>query len=229
METADIDDYFSSLTEIEINISRALGEIAEMQGEEKRQFSRNIEDSLNEARHFLTSIDLELCDLPESLKPEYEGKKNHHQQVVTQYEDQLKATTRGINGQKEGPLTDKDIANKALDLQNQQKNSLDNSINMVNQIQDVGNSTLEEINRQEGKIGEAMDNLEMMDDELERAKHIMKQMVYRATGDCCVRILAVIVVIVLVGLIVIEIVKPGAIKKTSDGWFENNSTSGSIS
>lgn len=228
MSTVDFDDYLDQLTDLEGKISKSLEDLAGMQGEEKRQFGRSIEDSLNSAKHFITALDLELYELPAEFQAEYEDKKNHHQQIVTDFEDTFKATMRGNTAQQGGPLTDADLANKALDLQKQQINSLDNSLIAINQMENIGNDSLDEINRQQNKMAEAMDDMNAMDNELDRGKKIMKQMLYRAAGDCCVRVLAVIVVLVLVILIVVEAVSPGAIKKTSDGWFENNTTSGTV-
>jgi hypothetical protein len=58
-----------------------------------------------------------------------------------------------------------------------------------------------------------------MDSELARAKKIMKVLLTRAAGDCCVGVLAYLVILAVIAVIIVEAVAPGTMKKQTDGWF----------
>ena len=62
-------------------------------------------------------------------------------------------------------------------------------------------------------------DLNEMDSELFRAKKIIKVMFTRAAGDKCLRILALLVLLAVIAVIVVECVKPGSVKKSTEGWF----------
>jgi hypothetical protein len=64
--------------------------------------------------------------------------------------------------------------------------------------------------------------LEEIDSELSRARKILKRMLTRARGDACVRVLAGLVLLSALAVIIVEIVKPGTVKRTADGWMNND-------
>jgi hypothetical protein len=87
----------------------------------------------------------------------------------------------------------------------------------VSQIEGVGTATLEDIAHQRETLEKASNDLNAMDSESERAKKIMRSVLTRAAGDNCVRLLAILVILA----VVVEAISPGAVKKNSDAWFDN--------
>jgi hypothetical protein len=124
-------------------------------------------------------------------------------------------------------VTPQDLMGRATNLQEQQKKSPDNSLFVVGQIEGVGAATLVGIGNQRETQQKVSSDLNGMDTELEHAKKIMKSMLTRAGGNNCVGLLAILVilavvaVVAMVAVVVVEAVSPGAVKKNSDAWFNN--------
>ncbi|KAH0791584.1 putative plant SNARE 11 [Histomonas meleagridis] len=222
-DLTDINSYIQQVISIEKGISSAFDQLPGTEGPQRRGVLLEISEKIRRAKDYVSSIQMELFDIDdESTQEEYRAKYEEHNRIVTQYEEQLRnAESRAQNEEKargQGATT-KDLMGKSLELQNQQKTSLDNSLRTIEEAKQVGGDTLVEIGRQKEVLEKTSQELNEMDSELYRAKKIMKVMITRAAGDKCVRILALLVLLAVIAIIVVEIISPGAVKKQAEGWF----------
>jgi hypothetical protein len=193
---------------------------------QKRVTLRTIEQKISRAREYVQSLDADISEITEQRDAdEYRRKKDEHDQAVQLLEGLFRDANRSIQTEEQARaqgLTPQDLMNRATNLQDEQKKSLDNALFVANQIQTVGAGTLEDIAHQREVLDQTSKDLTAMDSELERAKKIMKQMLTRAAGDNCVRLLAILVILSVVAVVIVEAVSPGAVKKNSDAWFNND-------
>lgn len=221
-DLVDINSYIHEVTSIEERISEAFDRLPGTDGPQRREILLEISQNIRRARDYVSSIQMELYDLDPKYEAEYQAKYEEHSAAVGRYEDMLKdeeATARNAEKAKGQGLTTADLMDKSLLLQNEQKNSLANSLATISQAKETGADTLVEIARQKEVLEKVSTELNEMDSELFRAKKIMKVMFTRAAGDRCLRILALLVLLSVVAVIVVECVKPGAVKKSTEGWF----------
>ena len=223
----DIDYYVKQCTDLEREIDEGLNQVQDTDGAERRTLIKELETKVARAKDYVATIQMEALDISDEDDHErYNDEYEKHNDEITKLEELVKSAGKSAQAQEKARasgLTTQDVMNKALDLQEIQKNSLENSINTINNIQEVGSETLNEIDRQKKVLEEAQNNMVEMDSELSRAKKIMKQMVNRAAGDNCVRVLALLVLLAVLAVIIVESVKPGAIKKQVNGWFTSES------
>jgi hypothetical protein len=220
---ADLDFYIKQCTTLESEARNLLQQAASAEGNEKRNLLRTIDQKVSRAREFVTSIQMDIGDLKnDDLINHYTREGDNHDQIVRQLEEDARQASQSAQQEeiaRSQGITPQDLMNRSTALQKEQQKSLDNSLYTIGQIQATGADTLDEIGRQKEKVNEASKNLNEMDSELARARKIMKVMLTRAAGDCCVRILAVIVILSVVAVIIVEAVAPGSVKQQSDGWF----------
>lgn len=225
----DIDYYVKQCTDLEREIDEGLNQVQDTDGAERRNLIKELKTKVARARDYVTTIQMEALDISDEDDHEkYNDEYEKHNDEITKLEEQVKSVGKAAQAQEKARasgLTTQDVMDKALDLQEIQKNKLDNSIITINNINEVGNETLNEIDRQKKVLEEAQNNMVEMDSELSRAKKIMKQMVNRAAGDNCVRILALLFLLAVLAVIIVECVKPGAVKKQINGWFSSESES----
>ena len=225
----DIDYYVKQCTDLEREIDEGLNQVQDTDGAERRNLIKELETKVARARDYVTTIQMEALDISDEDDHEkYNDEYEKHNDEITKLEEQVKSAGKAAQAQEKARasgLTTQDVMDKALDLQEIQKNKLDNSIITINNINEVGNETLNEIDRQKKVLEEAQNNMVEMDSELSRAKKIMKQMVNMVAGDNCVRILALLFLLAVLAVIIVECVKPGAVKKQINGWFSSESES----
>ncbi|KAK8887075.1 hypothetical protein M9Y10_038111 [Tritrichomonas musculus] len=223
----DIDYYVKQCTDLEREIDEQLSQVQDTEGAERRNLIKELESKVARAKEYVATIQMEALDISDADDQEkYNDEYEKHNDEITKLEEQVKTAGKAAQAQekaKASGMTTQDLMDKARDLQEIQKQSLDNSINTINEINTVGQGTLEEIDRQKTVLEKAQNDMVEMDSELSRAKKIMKQMVNRAAGDNCVRILALLVLLAVLAVIIVECVKPGAIQKQVNGWFSSES------
>ena len=221
-DLVDINSYIQEVTRIEDDIAEAFDRLPGTEGPQRQEILKKISQNIKRARDYVSSIQMELFDLDPKYEAEYQSKYDSHNKKVTEYEEQLKneeTTARNQEKAKVQGLTNKDLMDKSLKLQETQMNSLTNSINTINQAKETGSETLVEIARQKEVLEKVSNDLNEMDSELFRAKKIIKVMFTRAARDKCLRILALLVLLAVIAVIVVECVKPGSVKKSTEGWF----------
>lgn len=223
----DIDYYVKQCTDLEREIDEQLSQVQDTEGAERRNLIKELESKVARAKEYVATIQMEALDISDADDQEkYNDEYEKHNDEITKLEEQVKTAGKAAQAQekaKASGMTTQDLMDKARDLQEIQKQSLNNSINTINEINTVGQGTLEEIDRQKTVLEKAQNDMVEMDSELSRAKKIMKQMVNRAAGDNCVRILALLVLLAVLAVIIVECVKPGAIQKQVNGWFSSES------
>ncbi|OHT06224.1 vesicle transport through interaction with t-SNAREs 1A-like protein [Tritrichomonas foetus] len=221
--SVDIKYYIQCCTDLEREISDMLEQVPDTNGAERRNLLKEIESKVSRAKEYVSSIQMEVLDITDDeLNEQYTEEYETHNAEVTRLEEEVKAAGKSAQQEekaKASGVTTQQLMDKSKDLQEIQKRSLDNSINTINNIKEVGNDTLVEIDRQKEQLEKARNDMVEMDSELNRAKKIMKVMITRAAGDNCVRVLALLVLLAVIAVIVVEAVSPGAIKKQVDGWF----------
>lgn len=228
MSYEDIDESIANCTELEQIIGDLINELSQTPQEKRKKLSLEIDQKIKALKQDLDFMDCEINEMEEGqIQDEYQEKYRFHKETVEKFESKLAMLSKPKDEGNQN-VTAKDLMGKATNLQNQQKSSLDRSLEMANAAQETGNATLEEIKRQEEVMSKAADELDNMDGELDRAKKVMHGMLTRAAGDNCVRILVIIVVLCIIGVIVAECVAPGSIKNqvekgfTTEGGGDNN-------
>lgn len=217
--SADIEDAIKQCTNIERAISDLLEEVVGTEGTERSRMIQDIMSKISKAKDYASTIEMELYDITDTeANEEYRSKYELHMKSIAQLEEQAKIVSRKKE-EAQKPLTTSDLQAASLNLQQQQKDSLSRSLSTAEQVKESGARTLEEIQRQEQQLEKADGHLDEMDSELNRAKKVMKVIMTRAAGDNCVRVLALLVLLAVLAVIIVEAVKPGAVKKQVDGWF----------
>mgnify|MGYP001113081963 CR=1 FL=1 len=183
----DIDYYVKQCTDLEREIDEQLSQVQDTEGAERRNLIKELESKVARAKEYVATIQMEALDISDADDQEkYNDEYEKHNDEITKLEEQVKTAGKAAQAQekaKASGMTTQDFMDKARDLQEIQKQSLDNSINTINEINTVGQGTLEEIDRQKTVLEKAQNDMVEMDSELSRAKKIMKQMVNRAAGD----------------------------------------------
>ncbi|EAY10989.1 hypothetical protein TVAG_446910 [Trichomonas vaginalis G3] len=229
MVNENIEESIANCTELEKDIGEAISRIPETEQGQRRKLVREIEEKIKALIQDRDFMDCEINEMqPGEERDSYQEKLEYHNECIKQLQDQLVIAQRGSD--QENQKNAQGLMDDALKLQNIQKNSLDNSLSMVENMKQIGADTAVEIKRQQEQMQKASSNLDNMDSELDRAKVVLKNMFGRVAGDKCIRVLAIIVALTIIAAIVVSIVKPSAIKNTveqsfsSSGGTSDNST-----
>jgi novel plant SNARE len=109
------------------------------------------------------------------------------------------------DGQKAGD----NMLKEAMDLQNKTQDSLGNTKAMIAASKEVGMATLEELERQRDVLSNIEKEIDRVDDNLARAEALMKQFGKRMASDKFIQCFAVINCLLLLGVILYAVLKPG--------------------
>lgn len=207
------------------DLESLLEEVSGTDGAARRELIREIEQKLNRAKEYVTGAQLDIADLAD------EEMVDRYTEMVNDYDTKLQslsvaaknASDRAKREEQERAkgVTAKDLMGRTTAIQEQDVKILAGVANTLTTVQGMGNEQLAEIERQKQKLAQATEHMTTMDSELARARKVLKQMVTRAAGDNCIRVLAILVIIAVVAVVVVEVVKPGSVKKQSEGWFNN--------
>ena len=226
---ADVEDAISICTDGEREIGQMIESLSGTKAGERRRLINDIELKLrklsDDINYLLTEVDT-LTD--GAVKTEYKSKYQMHKESLTQLQDNFAFAGRNQavdEASKPKVINEQKLMDDSKKLQDQQKNSLDQSLQTISNIEQVGGDTALEIKRQQDQMAKANDNLETMDSELDRGKKVIKGIVTRAAGDNCVRALAILIIIAIIGIIVLESTGLGSVKEQVDSWinFETES------
>lgn len=121
--------------------------------------------------------------------------------------------------------SDNELMNDITSMQKGQTQSLGRTIQNLKNAHNAADMTLEEQKRQQEALLKVGEDLDEMVSELERAKKYLRAMLTRAAGDVCVRVLAIIVLIAVIGVIIVEIVKPGSVASAIESGFKSETNS----
>jgi hypothetical protein len=184
--TTDLEFYLKQCTTLEREARQLLDELPSMDVNQKRSTLRVIEQKVSRAREYVQSLDVDISEITdERIADDYRRKKDEHDQTVQLLDGLFRDANRSIQTEEQARaegITPQDLMKRATDLQDKQKQSLDQSLVVANQIQTVGAGTLEDIAHQREVLDKASQDLTAMDSELDRAKKIMKQMFTRAAA-----------------------------------------------
>ena len=215
----DIEESIQNCEDLEKVIEELIQEYTDTPQGQKKKLQLEIESKIKSLKTDLDFIDCEITEMQDGkVKDEYTEKYNTHKQTVQELENALAMAVKPPEEQNNN-VSAQELMGKAINLQEQQKNSLSNTIQMAQASQDLGQDSLVEIKRQQDQMNKMDQDLDVMDSEIDRAKVILKQMVNRAAGDNCVRVLIIIVLLAIIGVIVTEIVAPGTIKNQVEKGF----------
>ena len=215
----DIEESIANCVELEKIIEELIQEYTDTPGQ-KKKLQLEIDSKIKSVKTDLDFIDVEISEMQDGpMKDEYVEKYKEHIETVRQLENTFAMAVKPPEEEKNNNVAVQDLMGKAVNLQEEQKNSLTNTIQMAQASQDLGTNSLEEIKRQQDQMNKMDQDLDAMDSELDRAKVVMKQMVNRAAGDNCVRVLIILVCLCIIGVIVTEIVAPGTIKNQVEKGF----------
>lgn len=207
------------------DLTSLLEEVKGTDGAARRELIREIEQKLNRAREYVTGAQLDIADLADAdMVNEYTERVNNYETTLQNLSAEAKNAADQAKRQEQERakgVTAKDLMGRTTDIQDKDKRILTGVINTLTTVEGMGNEQLAEIERQKQKLAQATEHMTTMDSELARARKVLKQMVTRAAGDNCIRVLAILVIIAVVAVVVVEVVKPGSVKKQSEGWFNN--------
>jgi chromosome segregation ATPase len=212
-------------TTLEREARELLDQIEAMDAKQKRITLRTIEQKISRARDYISAAEMEIVDLTDQrMIDDYTQKKEEHAQTVRMLEAAFQDANRSVQTEEHARAqgaTPQDLMGRGTRLQGEQVNAINNALRDLEDIQNIGGATLEEIADQREAMVKVSSDLAAMDSELEHGKMAMISMLARARGDNCVRLFAILVIIAVVVVVVIEIISPGAVKKNSDAWFNN--------
>lgn len=109
------------------------------------------------------------------------------------------------------------ILNDAARLQDKTQDSLSNTKNLIAQSKEVGVSTLEELERQRNVIDNIDREVTRIDDNLARAEALLKQFGKRMATDKFIQCFAVVNCLLLLGVLLYIVLKPGGVPNPLDG------------
>jgi hypothetical protein len=224
--TADLDYYIRQAKALGTEARNLLGECAKTQGNERASLLRTIDQKIAKARDFLQAVEIDIPEIrDEKVLSEYNSVLEDLRGKIRILEQEARAAVQEAQVAEQNRAagrTTADLMAKSRSLQQEQLTSVDNAITTIERIQSTGADALTEIGRQKEQIGHTSSDLHEIDSELVRARKILKRMLTRAAGDTCVRILAIAVILSAVAVIIVEAIKPGTVKKTADGWMNND-------
>lgn len=220
--TGDVDGDLREARNAARDATTMLADVDSTEGNDRKRLLHDISEKLRRANECIQSMEVEISNFEDELEQEYEQYVNELRAQLNDLDEKLKEATRMAQMSEQARakgLNVHDLKGRALDMQRDQNESLDRTSGMLNQANDVGQQTLVELQRQQEQLQHANENMDTMSNELDMAKKAMKQMLVRAAGDQCVRILAVLVILAVIAVVVVEAMMPGTVKETSEGWF----------
>lgn len=226
--TVDADYYLNECRQVLDDANRMLEDVSSTDGNDRKRLLRDIGDKIRRAQTGIQAVECDIVGFDDEIAEQYEERVRELQAEINEADEKLKEATADAKMSEQARaqgVSKEDLMQKATNLQQGQIDSLGRAVGALTQAQETGENTMVELQRQQEQLGHAIDHMETIDQEIARAKVVMKQMFVRAAGDQCVRILAVLVVIAVVALIIVEAVMPNTIKETAEGWF--NTATGS--
>lgn len=229
MSNGNIDFYNKQYANLEKEINEGLNQVQDTDGMERRNLIIELKAKIDNARNYVIMMQMEAPNISNEEDHEnYNDELEKYNQKIAKLEEEVRNAENLAHEQEKSKIKNMsphNLMKKSLDLQDKQKDSLDNSIVIINNIQTEGNKITSEIGRQKKALEDMQNNMIDMDSELSRANKILKHMINRAATDNCVRVLILLLILAVIGIIIVVCVKPNAIKKQSNGWFNSESNS----
>lgn len=226
--TVDADYYLNECRQVLDDANRMLEDVSSTDGNDRKRLLRDIGDKIRRAQTGIQAVECDIVGFDDEIAEQYEERVRELQAEINEADEKLKEATADAKMSEQARaqgVSKEDLMQKATNLQQGQIDAMGRAVGALTQAQETGENTMVELQRQQEQLGHAIDHMETIDQEIARAKVVMKQMFVRAAGDQCVRILAVLVVIAVVALIIVEAMMPNTIKETAEGWF--NTATGS--
>jgi hypothetical protein len=151
-DTADLDFSVMQCVSLEREIRELLGQIPEMDANQKRTGLLMIEGKLSRANAYVATLEMDIFDLTNERAIErYTRKEAEHRQTVQMLENGFQEAKRSVQTEelaRAQSTTPQDLMREASRLQGEQKKSLDNARLRMGEIQAIGAITLEDIGQQ---------------------------------------------------------------------------------
>ncbi|EDR30268.1 hypothetical protein, conserved [Entamoeba dispar SAW760] len=205
----EIDDY---LTELKTNIKQGNDEIEAMKGtkgdehnnrynQTKRRFenARNILSSLKiESRRMEKEGNPKLADFNAEVK-RLEGELNAATQKLTK---ELSTDKKDVNVD---DLNADEALGLAVQIQEEDKNHLDNAINQINDAKQIGGTISLQLDQQNEQLDHCIELVDEIDSTLDIANKELNGIARRLATDKIIMVLIIVCVLVIIGCSVLYI------------------------
>jgi len=195
---------------------------------EKRAALDNAEKKLNSALGNKRSFKMEVRILDQSTRANYEAELANHEQNLSELTDDLKGfraeTSRNqlFVGANTGPDKEsyQDDGDKMLTeanrLQDKTAESLSHTVALIADSKMVGMSTIEDLERQREQIRGIDDDVNRLEDNLNRADKLIKTFGRRMATDKVIQCFGCVNVLMIVGIIIYIIANGGGLDGEKD-------------
>jgi len=209
-----------------------LSQMAGLDTEEASQKLKAAKAQMKTVNKKKTSFQMELRQLHDpTQRATYEERKSGYEDRVKNLEKQIKNLEANLEnaellgGASDGgqPRMDNNsYLAKTHQVQDQTEASLQNTIEMMENANEVADETIEELERQKQQINEITEQLLTMEDNIKYADQLIRDFSKRMMTDKCIQIFAMMNMLALVVVIVFAIMqKNGAFDKDDDGGVDD--------
>ncbi|KAK5580720.1 hypothetical protein RB653_000744 [Dictyostelium firmibasis] len=209
-------DFEKIVREVEIGIKDLS---KNKRGIEARGGAELLKNRLTRAKQILRSYKLDFRELPKTEQKPYQDKANQYEEQIKTLENDLNwaeknsengggSNNNNNNGQSTIDTEYQEIMQKAKKTQLQDIDTTHRILQEVNQINEVGTSTLEEMAVQEDQMKRIQKDMEEIDGNLKLATRQMRAFARKMATDKIIMGLVLLIVAAIIFVIVYSIVKP---------------------
>lgn len=226
-------NYSDNIDELEQLVSPLKsGVMAEsLRTDERTELIQSAEDKLKRVAQVKKSFSLEMRMLRDrTARADYERTMEALDKRVAELESEVRnakaegdrerllaggGSDGGARGKGEGKTND-DYLKAAHGIQDKTVASVDHTLQMIEQSRDVGQATLEELQRQREQIDEIDDTVKGIENNLSRADALIRTFGKRMATDKCIQVFTMLNVVMVVIIVVYAIVTRGVLNSSDD-------------
>ncbi|KCV69936.1 hypothetical protein H696_03401 [Fonticula alba] len=191
---------------------RTSSDIPNSSGEKRKEFINAAKREVEEAKEILEQMDLECRDMPEKDRHSLQHRvrafwndlnrqeKRLHQVIADSNREAVTAGAYTSSSHDSANQRDRIFeANQRLDAAT---DSLDRSLQVANESEQIGQSILSDLHRQRDQISHAHTTLHQADESIDSAAGILRGMRRRMMTNKAITTMIIIVLIAIIGLII---------------------------
>eukprot|EP00621_Florenciella_sp_RCC1693_P014765 CAMPEP_0182535030 /NCGR_PEP_ID=MMETSP1323-20130603/16910_1 /TAXON_ID=236787 /ORGANISM="Florenciella parvula, Strain RCC1693" /LENGTH=278 /DNA_ID=CAMNT_0024745113 /DNA_START=95 /DNA_END=932 /DNA_ORIENTATION=+ len=236
----DIAYWDQSYREAIEDVDRILAEMEGLDTEEASQKLKAAKTKMKVVKKKKTSFQMELRQLHDDTqrttygerKQDYEGRTENLEKTIKNLETNLE-NAELLGGASDGGQVRMDNDSylaKTHQIQDQTEASLQNTIEMMENANEVADETISELDRQKQQINEITEQLLTMEDNIKYADQLIRDFSKRMMTDKCIQIFAMMNMLALVVVIVFAIMqKNGMLENGDDGSVDDQLADGTES
>jgi chromosome segregation ATPase len=218
--TEEIDGYAEDLERLVSTLRDGLDRLSRAKEDRKGNIIAGLESTLTSAKATYGSFNTAFREIDKAIQPKYQPIgvqfRDELTKITATLKDARNAQDRKDAGMADDQRTTTEILDEAARVQKESKQSTERSKNVIKEMTETGNATLEQLQQDRSKLENVADDLVEIDSDLKLAQNQLKSIARKLTKDRLIRGLCIIACLIILTALIVVIVKRNKAKGGKD-------------